>query len=412
MKKTMLLMLLLSLFSITAYAEIGDVEKTIYNSDILTKVHGLEIESFCIDGETLIKAEDLRNYGYTVTYDDRIRALFINKTGEIKTDFSPVIERGTVGGIYGYTYETDIWVYFNGSYVKSYSLDGEMAIRVEEIGKHPGFTYSYDDSKRLLTLDSAAVPTKEEQIEDHLTLDERVANILSRGLNQHLVGDGFDVLYCSTGGMPRRSVDYTYFDDNGKRVPLDEIFNRYGFHDGWGRTLISDMELCGNALKFKGRSNPQRTTLDFPEGEYIVDLCTHTISQSPVGTFAEPIAFGVEIDGVPVQGYSVGGKPFIDAGVLRYFGFSKEGYNYTRTDENQDIAEYIHTDAVFGEIKRSEELVTVNGKAYETYLMGEKLLINADDIAIKERNIIPNGFSGEWDNESSTLKIKTKNQIE
>ena len=175
MKKAIFLTIILSLLTITAYAKIGDVEETIYNSDILTKVHGLEIESFCIDGETLIKAEDLRDYGYTVTYDDTVRALFINKTGEIKKDFSPKVERGTVGGIYGYTYETDIWVYLNGSYVKSYALDGEMAVRVEELGVQHGLTYAYDDTKRLLTLDNAKVPSKDEQIKEFVTLDESLS---------------------------------------------------------------------------------------------------------------------------------------------------------------------------------------------------------------------------------------------
>ena len=200
MKKTIFLTIILSLLSITAHAKIGDVEETVYNSDILTKVHGLEIESFCIDGETLIKAENLRDYGYTVTYDDTVRALFINRTGEIKEDFSPVVERGSVGGVYGYTYETDIWVYLNGSYVKSYALDGEMAVRVEELGGHPGFTYAYDDNQRLLTLDSAEVPSKEDQIEECLTLDESLS-FLSRSLVERHSGAGFDVIvYYTRGG--------------------------------------------------------------------------------------------------------------------------------------------------------------------------------------------------------------------
>lgn len=407
MKKTIFLTIILSLLSITAYAKIGDVEETVYNSDILTKVHGLEIESFCIDGETLIKAEDLRDYGYTVTYDDTVRALFINKTGEIKDDFCPKVERGTVGGIYGYTYETDIWVYLNGSYVKSYALDGEMAVRIEELGGHPGFTYAYDDNQRLLTLDSVKVPSKEEQIEACLTLDESLS-FLSRSLVERHSGAGFDVIVYYTGGMPRPVTNYKYFDDKGKMVDLDPIFNRYHFTDGWGRTRIEGLKLCGNVLKFKYESLLQASN-DTLKGEYILDLCTHTISASPVGTIAAPVNFDIEIDGVPVQGYSVGGKPFIDSAVLENFGFYKDGVNYTRKHPDQTVAEYIESNVSYGEIKECEEMVTVNGKAYETYLMDGKLLINADDLAIKERNITPNGFSGEWDSESGTLKIRVNN---
>lgn len=406
MKKSIFFVFFLIFMTVTAHAEIGDVEETIYNSDILTKVHDREIESFCLDGVTLIKAEDLRDYGYTVTYDDAVRTLFINKTGEIKDDFCPKVERGIVGGIYGHTYETDICVYFNGSYVKAYALDGKMAVKVEELGSHLGLSYSYDDSQRLLTLYDIKVPSKEEQIDDCLTLSKELS-FLSRSLVERHSGDGFDIIVYRTGGMPRPQTEYKYFDDKGKVVFLDGIFNKYGFHDGWGRTLIRDLKVCGNVLKFKGESNIQRTTLNFPEGEYILDLCTHTISPSPVGTFASSTGFNIEIDGTAVQGYNVGGRTFIDSDVLGSFGFYKEGVHYMKKSDDKASTEYTESDIVFGEIKESEEMVTVNGKSYETYLMEGKLLINADDIAIMERNITPNGFSGEWDNATSTLKIRT-----
>ncbi len=407
MKKAIFFTVILTLLSIPAHAKVGDVAETIYHSDILTKVHGLEIASFSLDGEMLIKAEDLRDYGYAVTYDDTVRALFINKTGEIKEDFCPEVERGTVGGIYGYTYETDIWVYLNGSFVTSYSLDGEMAVKVEELGCRHGMSYSYDDTERLLTLEDGEVPPKEEQIKDCLTLSEELS-FLSRGLVERHSGDGFDIIVYYTGGMPRPQTDYEYFDDKGKRVFLDGIFNRYGFHDGWGRTEVRELKLCGNALKFKGESNSNRPELNFPDGEYILDLCTHTITPSPVGSLAVPTDFVIEIDGVAVPGYSIKGRPFIDAGVLEAFGFERNGVHYTRKDGGKDGTEY--PAVVFGEIQDAEEMVTVNGKAYETYQMDGRLLINADDLAIAERNITPNGFSGEWDNESRTLKIKTRNQ--
>ena len=408
MKKIALLMLCLSLLTMPALAKNGDVADTLYHSDILTKVHGLEIESFSIDGEMLIKAEALRDYGYTVTYDDTVRALFINKTGEIKEDFRPEVKRGTLGGIYGYTYETDIWVYLNGSYITSYSLDGEMAIKVEEMGKRHGLCYSYDDSQRLLVLEDAEVPSKEEQIKDCLTLGEELS-FLSRGLVEQHSGDGFDIIVYWTGGMPRSQTDYEYFDDKGNHVILDGIFNRYGFHDGWGRTVVRDLKLCGNALKFTGESNQNRPELNFPEREYILDLCTHTIKPSPVGSFAEPLGFAIEVDGVAVPGYSIGGRPFLDSAVLEFFGFERDGVHFAKTKDTA-VTEYTSPEMLYGKIQEPVEPVTVNGKEYETYLMDGMLLINADDLAIRERNITPNGFWGEWDNESSTLKIRTNNQ--
>lgn len=90
------------------YAANGDIKDTIYTTDILTQVDGKNIQSYSIDGETLIALEDLENYGYTVYYNDNIRSVFITKTGTVNPDYNPSIERGKVGGTAGYTYETDI----------------------------------------------------------------------------------------------------------------------------------------------------------------------------------------------------------------------------------------------------------------------------------------------------------------
>ena len=80
------------------YAANGDIKDTIYTTDILTQVDGKNIQSYSIDGETLIALEDLENYGYTVYYNDNIRSVFITKTGTVNPDYNPSIERGKVGG--------------------------------------------------------------------------------------------------------------------------------------------------------------------------------------------------------------------------------------------------------------------------------------------------------------------------
>ena len=45
------------------YAANGDIKDTIYTTDILTQVDGKNIQSYSINGETLIALEDLENYG-------------------------------------------------------------------------------------------------------------------------------------------------------------------------------------------------------------------------------------------------------------------------------------------------------------------------------------------------------------
>ena len=78
MKKAMMMLLsTLMIIQGNVYASSSDIKNTIYNTDIVTY----------LDGKMMICAEDLRNYGYTVGYDDSIRALFVNKTGRPAEDF-------------------------------------------------------------------------------------------------------------------------------------------------------------------------------------------------------------------------------------------------------------------------------------------------------------------------------------
>ena len=138
---------------VTAYAANGDIAGTLYTTDILTRVDGMDIPSYCIDGKTLIAVEDLRNFGYTVVYDDSVRTLFATYNNETYKPGMGTVERGTVGGTAGYYYETDIKVLVNGKYIPSYAIDGVMVVVVEDLGQADYFAaYSYDDGSRLLSL--------------------------------------------------------------------------------------------------------------------------------------------------------------------------------------------------------------------------------------------------------------------
>ena len=124
MKKAMMMLLsTLMIIQGNVYASSSDIKNTIYNTDIATY----------LDGKMMICAEDLRNYGYTVGYDDSIRALFVNKTGRPAEDFYPCYERGSIGGISGNTYETDIRVFINGIETSAENMGGKMLVVAEDI---------------------------------------------------------------------------------------------------------------------------------------------------------------------------------------------------------------------------------------------------------------------------------------
>ena len=113
----------------------GQVTGKICNTDILATLDGFPIESYSLDGKTAVALEDLSDYGFKVEYDNDRRQLFVWSYGTIE-DYTPQenVFRGTVGGIRGYTYATDITAKLNGLDVPVYNIGGKLAAAIEDIG--------------------------------------------------------------------------------------------------------------------------------------------------------------------------------------------------------------------------------------------------------------------------------------
>ena len=52
--------------SAAAYAAVGDISNTLYNTDIITYLDGKQIKGYLLDGRLMICLEDLREYCYTI----------------------------------------------------------------------------------------------------------------------------------------------------------------------------------------------------------------------------------------------------------------------------------------------------------------------------------------------------------
>ena len=129
---------------------IGDVIDTIYTTDILTYVDDTPIRGYAINGKTMICLEDLRDYGFTVNYDDSVRTLYVDKTSEKSPDFTPFFERGKVGGVAGSVLKTDIKAYVNGIQANAYAIDGRMVAAVEDLGTTEEKPASYNNANPIL----------------------------------------------------------------------------------------------------------------------------------------------------------------------------------------------------------------------------------------------------------------------
>ena len=135
----------------------GDIAGNIYSTDIKANINGVWVDSYCIDGKTVVVIEDITsNYRY---YDD-IRTLTCDRFD--KDDLKPGknTTAQTPGKIIGKIYETDIKTFIGGQHVPCYALDGKMAVAIEDLGNDGEFSdiggkYMWNADERTITLELA-----------------------------------------------------------------------------------------------------------------------------------------------------------------------------------------------------------------------------------------------------------------
>ena len=135
-------------------ASVGDVVGHIYATDIVAQIDGHPLRSYNLGDATLVVAEDLREYGFTVTWDGEARTLTVERDveGTVTGTYQPPVQTQTVGTQVGNIYATDIQTYVQGVRVESFALDGVTAIRFSELERAGTFTWSEETRISALTL--------------------------------------------------------------------------------------------------------------------------------------------------------------------------------------------------------------------------------------------------------------------
>lgn len=308
MKKILIIGLLILMFSgASASAAIGDPVQPIYSTDILTYIDGIPIKGYNIGGQTLICLEDLSDYGFSVYYNDEMRCLFVNKQGKPKKDFAPTIERGVVGGIEGYTYETDIRALLNSEEIHVENIGGKLAVTVETLDDLKDYHYnlsgipsirnypkyfmmqSYNNSARVLNVYSDIsinylykknISDFESDIKNRAWADEIVDKYTCEDYTQYI--------YRGISGVSqyRDNLSAVRFYKNGSIMDYTNVLLEYCFTESIvGSTNLYDREFKpffsedGTYLTFKawrtrftGSLMGVRST--FEEGEYRLNLNT------------------------------------------------------------------------------------------------------------------------------------------
>lgn len=129
------------------------VGESVY-TDIIASINDYNIASFNLDGNTVVVAEDLRNYGFDVVWSSEARTLSISRNGSnnvASTYIAPKIPKVLVGTKANDVLKTDIQTYINGNWVPSFNIDGQTVLRFDALNVFGNV--SYDNSIRRLRLD-------------------------------------------------------------------------------------------------------------------------------------------------------------------------------------------------------------------------------------------------------------------
>ena len=318
MKKTTLCfaaatLLISNITNIAAKAAPGDVIQPIYSTNILTYVDGIPIQGYSIDGKTMICLEDLADYGFSVYYNNEARALFVNKQRNADSSFTPTVERGVVGGIAGYTYETDIRAYINGQEIDAENIGGKLAVCVEELGNievsgtvrnlnfnYPAYLmrYEYNDITKSLYLFS--------DISDYNIYNTNITGFM-KGINDSdglfkITSEFENDLFTqyTVQGIYRDSSNYkgcdaVRFYKDGHTFNVENVLYEYDFIAYFMSNGISitDMSFStdGKYLCFsgeRGKSNPYSLMgekIVYESGEYMLDMDTFALTKLNISSY-------------------------------------------------------------------------------------------------------------------------------
>jgi len=154
MKKSIYLLLTLTLFVLLPFSVSADeIIGEVYTTDITAYINGYEIPAYNIGGSVAVAVADLRNYGFTVEYDNTLRqsSVVLNPdTAQISPLASEQQSDLPLGTKVMNVFASDIVVKLNGTSVDSFNIGGRMAVKFSDLKKFG--THVYDNDERTTNL--------------------------------------------------------------------------------------------------------------------------------------------------------------------------------------------------------------------------------------------------------------------
>ena len=151
--KKLLVLLAVLILTVSAHAKVGDVAGTYYSTDIVTSLNGAAISAINIGGNTLIDAEAMADYGFTVVWDGTARTLSIQAAAFTVQPPTVEISIHSAGTPLGRYYHTDIVTLLDGAPIAAYNIGGRTFLHAEAMAAM-GYSVLWDGEARALALTS------------------------------------------------------------------------------------------------------------------------------------------------------------------------------------------------------------------------------------------------------------------
>ncbi|MCS7459866.1 hypothetical protein N0M98_06895 [Paenibacillus doosanensis] len=140
--------------------KVGDYVGEALATDIAAYVNGAPIPSMNIEGYTAVTAEDLRSYGFDVAWSPTSRSLVIEPAAQ---KVQPVVKPNPaadrpIGTKFKDVLYTDIRTYYGDKPIPSYNIDGQTAIRLNDLA--PFGTVDWTPEKRTISFQASPPPAK------------------------------------------------------------------------------------------------------------------------------------------------------------------------------------------------------------------------------------------------------------
>lgn len=134
----------------------GAGTSVILYTDIASYINNYPIPSYAYNGKMVVIAEDLRNYGFNVTWDEGSRSLYIEpnyETTVIQGMGTVYSNRDKHGQIFAYAIPSNIKTYLCGDEIPSININGYTMVAIEDLENFDiGTEFTYYDSIRSLKL--------------------------------------------------------------------------------------------------------------------------------------------------------------------------------------------------------------------------------------------------------------------